>query len=130
MPTRRSTIHELRVVRYEPPLVSLDLSVSTGTYIRAIADHLGGHCRTIRRTRVGQFRVEDSTEERVLAPLAAVVHLPERELSPSEVADIRAGRTIPGEDEGPVALWVAEALVAVGQAHDGTIRPETVLPAA
>ena len=130
MPTRRSTIHELRVVRYEPPLVSLDLSVSSGTYIRAIADHFGGHCRTIRRTRVGPFRVEDATEERVLAPLAAVVHLPERELSASEVAHIRAGRTIPGGDEGPVALWAAEVLVAVGQANDGTIRPETVLPAA
>jgi tRNA pseudouridine55 synthase len=130
MPTRRSTVHELRVVRYEPPLVSLDLRVSSGTYIRAIADHLGGHCRTIRRTRVGPFRVEDATEERVLAPLAAVVHLPERELSASEVADVRAGRTIAGEGEGPVALWAGAALVAVGQAHDGTIRPETVLPAA
>ena len=55
MPIRRSTIHELRVVRYEPPLVELDLKVSSGTYIRAIADHLGGHCRTIRRTAVGPF---------------------------------------------------------------------------
>src|SRR6188508_2155493 len=33
MPTRHSTIHELRVARYEPPLVSLDLRVSSGTYI-------------------------------------------------------------------------------------------------
>jgi tRNA pseudouridine55 synthase len=130
MPLRRSTIHELRVTRYEPPLVSLDLRVSSGTYIRAIADHLGGHCRTIRRTRVGPFRVEDADEERVLAPLAALVHLPERELSASEVEDIRAGRTIQGEGEGPIALWARGALVAVGQAQDGTIRPETVLPAA
>jgi tRNA pseudouridine55 synthase len=130
MPLRRSTIHELRVTRYEPPLVSLDLRVSSGTYIRAIADHLGGHCRTIRRTRVGPFRVEDADEERVLAPLAALVHLPERDLSASEVEDIRAGRTIQGEGEGPIALWTRGALVAVGQAQDGTIRPETVLPAA
>jgi tRNA pseudouridine55 synthase len=130
MPTRRSTIHELRVIRYEPPLVSLDLRVSSGTYIRAIADHLGGHCRTIRRTRVGQFRVEDAGDERVLAPLAALVHLPERELSAPEVEDIRAGRAISGSGEGPVALWAGDALVAVGQAQDGTIRPETVLPAA
>ena len=130
MPTRLSTIHELRVVRYEPPLVSLDLDVSSGTYIRAIADHLGGHCRTIRRTRVGPFRVEEATAERVLAPLAALVHLPERELSLSEVEDIRAGRTIRGEGEGPVVLWAGAALVAVGQAQDGTIRPETVLPPA
>jgi tRNA pseudouridine55 synthase len=130
MPTRRSTIHDLRVIRYEPPLVSLDLRVSSGTYIRAIADHLGGHCRTIRRTRVGPFRVEDADEERVLTPLAALVHLPERELSASEVEDMRAGRAIAGSGEGPVALWAGDALVAVGQAQDGTIRPETVLPAA
>jgi tRNA pseudouridine55 synthase len=130
MPTRRSTIHELRIIRYEPPLVSLDLEVSSGTYIRAIADQLGGHCRTIRRTRVGPFRVEDADEERVLVPLAALVHLPERELSGPEVEDIRAGRAISGSGEGPVALWAGDALVAVGQAQDGTIRPETVLPAA
>ena len=130
MPTRHSTIHDLHVVRYEPPLVELDLTVSTGTYIRAIADHFGGHCRTIRRTEVGPFRVADADEERVLAPLAALVHLPERELSGSEVEDIRTGRTIAGAGEGPLALWAEGVLVAVGQAQDGTIRPETVLPPA
>ena len=130
MPTRLSTIHELRVVKFEPPLLSLDLSVSSGTYIRAIADRLGGHCRTIRRTAVGPFRVEDADEERVLAPLAALVHLRERELTDSEVADIRAGRLIPGAGEGPIALWADGRLVAVGQAVGGTIRPETVLPPA
>ena len=86
MPIRRSTIHELRVVRYEPPLVELDLKVSSGTYIRAIADQLGGHCRTIRRTAVGPFGVEDADEENVLAPLAALVSLPERGLSEEESA--------------------------------------------
>jgi tRNA pseudouridine55 synthase len=130
MPMRRSTIHDLRVLRYEPPLLELDLKVSSGTYIRAIADHLGGHCRAIRRTAVGPFRVEDADEERLLAPLAALVHLSERELSASEVGDIRAGRAISGAGEGPVALWSGDSLVAVGQAADGVIRPETVLPAA
>jgi tRNA pseudouridine55 synthase len=130
MPTRRSTIHSLRVVRFAPLLLELDVEVSSGTYIRALADHLGGHCRMIRRTAVGPFRVEDASEERVLAPLAALVHLPERELSVSEVGDVRAGRAISGEGEGPTALWAEGKLVAVGQARDGAIRPETVLPAA
>ena len=38
----------------------LDLRVGSGTYVRAIADSLGGHCRTLRRTEVGPFRVEDA----------------------------------------------------------------------
>jgi tRNA pseudouridine55 synthase len=130
MPTRHSTIRSLQVVRFEPPLLELDLDVSSGTYIRAIADHLGGHCRTIRRTAVGPFRVEDANEEEVLAPLAALVHLPERALTEAEVADVRAGRPIQGEGAGPVALWADGVLVAVGQAVNGVIRPETVLPAA
>ena len=33
-----------------------------------------------------------------------------------------------GGGGGPVALWIGDGeLVAVGQAADGTIRPETVL---
>ena len=130
MPTRVSMIHALRVVRFEPPLLELDMDVSSGTYIRAIADQLGGHCRTIRRTAVGPFRVEDADEEVVLTPLAALVHLPEQELSDAEVGDVRAGRPIAGAGEGPIALWVGGSLVAVGRAAGGVIRPETVLPGA
>ncbi len=128
MPTRRSTVHSLRIRRYEPPLVELDLHVSSGTYVRAIADELGGHCRTIRRTAVGPFRVEDADEELVLAPLAALVALPERELTDEEVAMVRQGRRVPGGGEGPVALHLGRELVAVAQGDGVTLRPETVLP--
>jgi tRNA pseudouridine55 synthase len=129
MPTRHSTIHSLQVVRFEPPLVELDLEVSSGTYIRAIADHLGGHCRTIRRTAVGPFRVEDAHEEEVLAPLAALLSLPERGLNEEEMLSIRQGRPIPGSEKGPVALHFAGHLVAVAQGDGRALRPETVLPA-
>jgi tRNA pseudouridine55 synthase len=129
MPTRTSTVHALRVVRFAPPLLEIELHVSSGTYVRAIADSLGGHCRTIRRTAVGAFRVEDAREDLVLAPLAALVHLPERELTAEEEALVRTGRPVAGGGDGPVALWAEKALVAVGQARDGVIRPETVLPA-
>jgi tRNA pseudouridine55 synthase len=128
MPTRGSTVHSLRIRRYEPPLVELDLHVSSGTYMRAIADELGGHCRTIRRTAVGPFRVEDADEELVLAPLAALVALPERELTDEEVAMVRQGRRVPGGGEGPVALHFGGELVAVAEGDGVTLRPETVLP--
>ena len=130
MPTRSSTIHSLRVRRYAPPLVELELHVSSGTYVRAIADALGGHCRTLRRTAVGPFRVEDADDERVLPPLAALVHLPERRLNEEEAELVRTGRPVSGKGRGPFVLWDQRGLVAVGQARDGVIRPETVLPPA
>ena len=130
MPTRRSTIHELRVRRYEPPLVELSLRVSSGTYVRAIADALGGHCRTLRRTAVGPFRVEDADEGRVLPPLAALVHLPERELAEAEVGLVQQGQPLGGGEEGPVALHFDGRLVAVARGDGTTLRPETVLPPA
>ena len=60
MPLRRSVVHALDVIAYTGDTVSLDLRVSSGTYVRAIADALGGHCRTLRRTEVGPFSVEDA----------------------------------------------------------------------
>jgi tRNA pseudouridine55 synthase len=128
MPTRRSTVHDLRVRRYAPPLVEVELHVSSGTYVRSLADALGGHCRTLRRTVVGPFLVENADEELVLPPLAAVVHIPERRIDEAEAAHVRSGLTLPGEGKGPVALWTgAGDLVAVGIAKDGSIRPETVV---
>jgi tRNA pseudouridine55 synthase len=128
MPLRRSTVHAARVLRYSPPLVEVDLRVSSGTYVRALADAVGGHCRRLRRVSVGLFSVDDADEERVLPPLAALPHLPERELSREEVALVRSGRPVAGEGEGPIALWADGGLVAVGRAEGGLVRPETVLP--
>jgi tRNA pseudouridine55 synthase len=129
MPLRRSTIHDLRVSRFEPPLVELELRVSSGTYVRAIADVLGGHCRSIRRTAVGPFRVEHADEGRVLPALAALPHIAEREVTDEEARLLRNGTRLRGEGEGPVALWRGRGeLVAVGLAGEGFIRPETVLP--
>ena len=129
MPSRRSTIHRLEVKRYAPPLVELDLHVSSGTYVRGLADALGGHCRSIRRTRVGPFRVEDADEGVVLPPLAALVTFPERALTAEEAALLRHGRAVAGAEEGRVALHHDGLLVAVARGDGRELRPETVLPA-
>ena len=60
MPSRRSTVYALDVISYTGEAVTLDLRVSSGTYVRAIAEALGGHCRTLRRTEVGPFSVADA----------------------------------------------------------------------
>ena len=49
MPLRRSQVHALDVIAYTDGVVRLDLLVSSGTYVRAIAEALGGHCTTLRR---------------------------------------------------------------------------------
>ncbi|MCZ7587715.1 MAG: tRNA pseudouridine(55) synthase TruB [Gaiella sp.] len=66
MPVRRMRVHELELVSYEDGIARLELLVGSGTYVRSIADALGGHCVTLRRTEVGPFRVEDADELRVL----------------------------------------------------------------
>jgi tRNA pseudouridine55 synthase len=60
MPLRRSTVYALDVIAYTDGVATLDLHVSSGTYIRAIADALGGHCRTLRRTAVGPLSVDEA----------------------------------------------------------------------
>jgi len=60
MPLRRTRVHDLEVVASSEGTVTLDLRVGSGTYVRAIAAALGGHCRTLRRTEVGPFSVDES----------------------------------------------------------------------
>jgi tRNA pseudouridine55 synthase len=60
MPLRRSTVHELELVSYADGVATLDLRVSSGTYVRAIAQALGGHCKSLRRTAVGPFDIADA----------------------------------------------------------------------
>ena len=75
MPTRRSRVDALDVIAYTGAEVRLDLRVSSGTYIRAIADALGGHCRTLRRTEIGPFTVDEVDPERFIPADEALARL-------------------------------------------------------
>jgi tRNA pseudouridine55 synthase len=82
MPVRRSTVRALDVIAYTGDKVTLDLHVSSGTYIRALAIELGGHCSTLRRTEVGPFSVADAVAPEAFAaerllPEAQVLELVE-----------------------------------------------------
>jgi tRNA pseudouridine55 synthase len=76
MPLRRSRVDALDVISYRDGVVRLDLRVSSGTYVRAIADALGGHCRTLRRTEIGPFSVDEADDERILPLEEALARLP------------------------------------------------------
>jgi tRNA pseudouridine55 synthase len=75
MPTRRSQVYALDLVDYEAGIATLDLRVSSGTYVRSIADALGGHCASLRRLEVGPFGVDEADPERVLPAADALGRL-------------------------------------------------------
>jgi tRNA pseudouridine55 synthase len=68
MPVRRSRVDALDVISYSDGVATLDLRVSSGTYVRSIAAALGGHCAKLRRTEVGPFRVEEADPDRIVPP--------------------------------------------------------------
>jgi tRNA pseudouridine55 synthase len=76
MPVRRMRVDELTLESYEDGLARLDLLVSSGTYVRAIAEAVGGHCRTLRRTEIGPFSVDEAHPERIIPPDEALARLP------------------------------------------------------
>jgi tRNA pseudouridine55 synthase len=81
MPVRRSTVHALEVIAYTGETVTLDLRVSSGTYVRSLAIALCGHCATLRRTEVGPFSVGDAvapdvfTADRLLSEAAVLARV-------------------------------------------------------
>lgn len=112
MPVRRSRVASLDLLAYTDGIATLDLRVGSGTYVRSIADALGGHCRALRRTEVGPFTVDDADEARILPPADALPFLPEREVGAEEAAAIRSGRR---RAEADVRTLHDGELVAVGR---------------
>jgi tRNA pseudouridine55 synthase len=75
MPVRRTRIDALDVIAYTGDTVRLDLRVGSGTYVRSIAEALGGHCRTLRRLEIGPFSVEEADFDRIIPPDEALARL-------------------------------------------------------
>ena len=72
MPTRRTSVYELELEEYEEPIARLSMRLSSGGYVRAVAEALGGHCVELRRTNVGPFDVTDADPNRILDPESAL----------------------------------------------------------
>ena len=75
MPLRRSRVDSLVLVDLTAGFARLDLKVSSGTYVRAIAQALGGHCRTLRRTEIGPFSVDEADEQLMIPAEEALARL-------------------------------------------------------
>lgn len=66
IPEREINIHELKLVSYEYPILKVSTHVSSGTYIRTLAEDIGKSLGTgayltdLRRTTIGDFDIEQA----------------------------------------------------------------------
>lgn len=64
--SRQVTISELEIENYSYPVLTARCSVSSGTYIRTLAEDIGeslgigAYCKVLRRTRIGEFHIESA----------------------------------------------------------------------
>jgi len=75
MPMRKTTIHALDLLDYNDGVARLRVHISSGGYVRSLAEALGGHCVSLRRTHVGPFEVTDADPERIIPPHEALAML-------------------------------------------------------
>jgi tRNA pseudouridine55 synthase len=150
---RSVTVHALDVlaVRQAGECLDVDVAVtvSSGTYIRAIARDLGaalgtgGHLTVLRRTRVGPYDLSMARSLDELAagagqpaglpivPLAdaAAAAFPSRRLTEPEARSLAHGASLPwaGPAPGPVAAFSPDGtLIALVAERAGTARPLAV----
>lgn len=148
---RPVTIHSLEVlsgpVGY-PPVATIDVHCSSGTYIRTLAADLGhalgggAHLNNLRRTSVGPFTLEDAVPLEQVGPEAvrpmaeAVRHLAILPADADMAEAVGVGKVldrsaIGAEGEGPWAVTDAEGeLLAVYEKFRGdTVKPAVVVAA-
>jgi tRNA pseudouridine55 synthase len=140
------TIHGIALVACRPPEFDFRVTVSAGTYIRAIARDLGeqlgvgAHLTSLRREAIGSLRVEDAVPLEQLSPAALVpprsvlANLPAVELDPPARLAVAHGRAVRESGEagrrgsGEVVVLMGDGeLVAVARAEEGWLRPTVVL---
>lgn len=65
-PKKQITIHDIRLVDYNCPEITFEVSCSSGTYIRALARDLGerlgcgAYLTGLRRTKIGEYDVKNA----------------------------------------------------------------------
>lgn len=116
LPARPVTVHSFEVLAVDPGPegtvdVSVEVAVSSGTYVRALARDLGAalgvgaHLTALRRTSVGEFGIDRALGLDQVAADGAAAHLipmavaaasmfPVRDLTEPEVTALRFGQRI------------------------------------
>ncbi len=151
IPPRQVTIHKLGVSRFSDPEFDLEMTCSTGTYVRSLgrdlARSLGSQAimTDLTRSSIGPFGISDSIsvddlktldrnslEQHLLSPFMAISDAPVIRLSPELVKMICNGRFIddPTNGEHPWLGCTDESgkpIAVLKRNDDGQLRPKVVL---
>lgn len=125
-------VDRIDLVAWEPPYASLRIACGKGTYIRSLANDLGGHLVRLVREAIGAFRIEDSLDveelgswENYLMPIeAALPGLATVAVNEEQARRIAHGLPIAGPPGELLALSGGRALAIL---RDG--RPKIVFGA-
>lgn len=140
------TVHRIELLDWRAPDVTFRATVSTGTYLRALARDLGeqlevgGHLIELRREAIGRLRVENAVPlDRLEAgtpplPLRTVLaDLPAVALDESERSHVRHGRAVADRwaggwgDGDAIALLADDDVIAVARPEGARLQPVVVL---
>lgn len=132
---RTVVVHEIKILSYEWPRLSLEIICGSGTYIRSIARDLGellncgGLMSALVRTRIGKFDIadgltpDDITSEKlhdvIVDPINVVDQMTQYRCSVADQAEVRTGRAFAPQESSFVRGTDGETTVALTNA-DGT----------
>ena len=134
---------DIEPVESEPLVYACSVDCSSGTYIRSLAADLGtalgggAHLRSLRRTSVGGFGLDQAgtIEAPTLLPVgAAVGHLEAAVVGDDTAVAVGHGRILPLDElgvsgDGPWAVFEpAGELLAVYEPHKHGAKPTVVIP--
>lgn len=148
---RAVTIHAFSVGEPTGPGVyPVEVTCSSGTYIRTLAADLGtalgggAHLRNLRRTAAGSFTVDDAhridaieAPDHVLPLAEALRDLPTVVVDTGTAVEVGHGRPLerarlglPDDHDGPWAVQSQDGrlLAVYGPHRPGTVKPEVVIP--
>ncbi|MDO8926457.1 MAG: tRNA pseudouridine(55) synthase TruB [Sideroxyarcus sp.] len=142
-------IHELKLERLAGDELEFSVLCSKGTYVRTLAEDIsevlgcGGHLIALRRTRIGEFVLDDAltlqqleamgAEQRdaCLMPLDRLVqNLPSLELDEVQAGRLAQGQRLGLSDahpDGKRRLYVGGHFIGLGDLEGGRLSPSRLL---
>jgi tRNA pseudouridine55 synthase len=126
---RRVTVHRAELLWVEGDRAGFEIECSAGTYVRTLIADLGdAYCEELERTAIGDFRLGDADDERMVPLGEALSFLPERVLGEAEAVAVRHGRRVgPGDHLAEhVRLVHGDELVAIAEPRGDELQPVVV----